>query len=102
MPPRSSSPGCWDWTCSTRWATGWDGAGTDRGGTAVVGEQRPDDFVVEAEAAHQLVAGGDLQQLAVKLYVPEGVQAEFRESAIERYAMTVSFSVNEDTVAVEN
>ena len=30
---------------------------------SVVGEQRPDHLVVEAEAAHQQVARGDLQQL---------------------------------------
>jgi hypothetical protein len=30
---------------------------------AVAGEQAPDDFVVEAEAAHQHVGGGDLEDL---------------------------------------
>src|SRR5690606_30972458 len=52
--------------------------------------------------ANALLAAGDLQQLAVKLDVPESVETEFREGPIEGDALTVSLGIHQHAVAIEN
>src|SRR4030095_11396672 len=51
---------------------------------------------------HALFAAGDLEQLAVELYVPLGVDTGRGERAVERDAMAVALGVDEHTVAVED
>src|SRR5688572_28621324 len=51
---------------------------------------------------HALLATRDLEQLAVELDVPFGVDAGRSERAVERDAMAVALGVDEHTVAVED
>ena len=51
---------------------------------------------------HPLLTARDLEQLAVEVDVPLGVDAGCRERAVERDTMAVSLGVDEHTVAIED
>ena len=50
---------------------------------------------------HALFAARDLEQFMIVVHTPLVSEAEFLKGHIERHTMTIAFSVNNDTVLVE-